>query len=164
MLCERRDGLEEKQRSVAAGSSLAQLLETALEAPHQANIWLLRNPGQCYVLVQWKQCLVLLWAPSCLSLCDQGGQEEDAWNFLLYSPFTVRPAGVVTEHPAVGEVVPEPFRWLWRGYSASCSSCFPFGMQQQVLGFCVLLLDQTQGRWLHVLPSEPLNHSAQLKD
>lgn len=72
------------------GCSLAQLLETALEAPHQANIWLLRNPGQCYVLVQWKQCLVLLWAPSCLFLCEHGSQEEDAWNFPLYSPLTAK--------------------------------------------------------------------------
>lgn len=135
MLCERRDGRGEEQSSVAAGSSLAQLLETALKAPHYANIWLLRNPGQCYILVQWKQSLVvLLRAPSCLSLCEQGGQEKDARNFPLYGPLRARPTGAVTEHPAVGEVVPESFPWLWRGYSASCSSCFPLGMQQQGLG------------------------------
>lgn len=47
MVSERRDGQREEQSSVAAGNSLALLLETALETAHQANICLLRNTGRC---------------------------------------------------------------------------------------------------------------------
>lgn len=91
------------------------------------------KPSQCYVLYSensvWSFCglhpafLYVSWQVSKKIpeiLCSTAHSQQ-------------RPAGAVTGHAAVGEEVPEPFPWLWRGYSASCSSCFPLGRQQQVL-------------------------------
>lgn len=153
------------QSSVAAGSSLAQLLGTALEAPHQANIWLLRNPASVMSFT-----VKTVFGPSVGSILpffmwagSSGGRylkfsalqpTHSKGQLGLWLDTLLLDRRYLSLFPGPGGVIQLP-----------AHHAFLLAGSSRYWGSCVLLLPGPDPRKVaHGLPSGPLNHSAQLRD